>query len=202
MAAEKNLVYACVFFILFNGVSASDFSGFFDQIKEVGSSFNISDVGDLINEAVVPGSLFEKGQDLFKKGQDLLKQARQGSVSLDTIVGMLPKDANGKATAASSLNKLGLSVREVVNLAGLGKNEHVARVAEQFISDPQNLDEGGKMALCEGLKASVEEKPEMAGGLQMLGMDTNVICANSAQLKTNLALVLTILLVNITAVIW
>merc|ERR1712013_960893 len=64
MAAEKNLVYACVFFILFNGVSASDFSGFFDQIKEVGSSFNISDVGDLINEAVVPGSLFEKGRDL------------------------------------------------------------------------------------------------------------------------------------------
>ena len=78
--------------------------------------------------------------------------------------------------------------------------------------------------LCEGLKASVEEKPEVAGGLQMLGMDTNVICANrwnfsqgsgsrefsfsariiflSAQLKINLALVLMILLVNINAVIW
>merc|ERR1712180_460131 len=171
MAAKKNLVYTCVFFILFNGVSASDFSGFLDKIKEVGSSFNISNVGDLINEAVVPGSLLEKGQDLFK-------QARQGNVSLDTIVGMLPKDANGKAASVSSLNKLGLSVREVVNLAGLGKNEHVARVAEQFISDPQNLDENGKVALCEGLKASVEEKPEVAGGLQMLGMDTNVICAN------------------------
>ena len=147
MAAEKNLVYACVFFILFSGVSASDFSGFFDQIKEVSRGFNLSNVGDLINEAVVPGSLLEKGQDLFKKGQDLLEQARQGNLSLDTIVGMLPKDANGKATAASSLNKLGLSVREVVSLAGLGKNEHVARVAEQFISDPQNLDENGKVVL-------------------------------------------------------
>ena len=147
MAAEKNLVYACVFFILFSGVSASDFSGFFDQIKEVSRGFNLSNVGDLINEAVVPGSLLEKGQDFFKKSQDLLKQARQGNVSLDTIVGMLPKDANGKATAASSLNKLGLSVREVVSLAGLGKNEHVARVAEQFISDPQNLDENGKVVL-------------------------------------------------------
>ena len=147
MAAKKNLVYTCAFFILFSGVSASDFSGLLDKIKEVGSSFNISNVGDLINEAVVPGSLLEKGQDFFKKGQDLLKQARQGNVSLDTILGMLPKDANGKATAASSLNKLGLSVREVVNLAGLGKNPHVARVAEQFISDPQNLDENGKVVL-------------------------------------------------------
>ena len=76
MAAEKNLVYAYVFFILFSGVSASDFSGFFDQIKEVSRGFNLSNVGDLINEAVVPGSILEKGQDLFKKGQDLLKKGQ------------------------------------------------------------------------------------------------------------------------------
>ena len=136
-----------------------------NQVKGADGGLNISGIGNLLSQAA--------GADLG----GVIKQVQQGEgLSLDTVLGVIKKDTNGKANAANILGKFGFSVKDVVQMVGLGKNEHVATVAEQFITDPSNLDRSGRVALCEGLEVLLEEKPQVGNRLAMLGMETTSVC--------------------------
>ena len=179
MAAINNLALTFLFFPFFSTTSAINFDlgGILDQVKdqvkEASGGLNVSSIGDLVNQAT--------GVDVNDLGGILnqVKQGQgQGGLSLDTILSFLKKDENEKMNVADILGKFGYSVKDVLQMVGLGKNEHVATVAEQFITDPANLDKSGQVALCEGLEAILEEKPEVGSSLAMLGMDTTTVCVN------------------------
>ena len=169
-------------FFFFSSVAANsfDFGDFLsqgksllNQVKGTDGGLNISGIGNLVIDNVVDNVKEATGTDLG----GIVKQVQLGEgLSLDTVLGVIKKDKNGKADAANILGKFGFSVKDVVQMVGLGKNEHVATVAEQFITDPGNLDTSGRVALCEGVEALLEEKPQVGNSLAMLGMDTTTVC--------------------------
>ena len=148
-----------------------------NQVKGSDGGLNISGIGNLLLDKAT-GAAADANIGGFDLG-GVLKRVKEGEgLSLDTILGSIKKDENGKSNVPAILGRFGYSVKDVVRTIGLGKNDHVATVAEQFITDPENLDKGGRVALCEGLEALLEEKPQVGGSLAMLGMDTTTVCAN------------------------
>ena len=169
-------------FFFFSSAAANNFDlggilsqgkSLLNQVKGADGGLNISGIGNLVIDNVVDNVKEATGTDLG----GVVKQVQQGEgLSLDTALGVIKKDTNGKANAANILGKFGFSVKDVVQMVGLGKNEHVATVAEQFITDPSNLDRSGRVALCEGLEVLLEEKPQVGNRLAMLGMETTSVC--------------------------
>ena len=163
-------------FAFFSTVTADNFDlgGFLSQGKSLlnqvrgeDGGLNITGIGNLLSQAT--------GVELG----GIVKQVQRGEgLSLDTVLGLIKKDKNGNSNVANILGQFGYTVKDVVQKVGLGKNEHVATVAEQFLSDPTNLDASKIAALCESLEAA-EEKPQIGDKLAMLGMTTSAVgCPN------------------------
>ena len=179
----SNLALALFFF---SSASANNFDlggllsqgqDIFNQVKGSDGGLNISGIGNLLLDKATGAAADAKIGDFDLGG--VLKRVKEGEgLSLDTILGSIKKDENGKSNVPAILGRFGYSVKDVVQMIGLGKNEHVATVAEQFITDPENLDQGGRVALCEGLDVLLEEKPQVGGSLAILGMDTITVCPN------------------------
>ena len=101
---------------------------------------------------------------------------RQGGIDLDTI---LVKDENGKVNMAETLKVLqnmGFTLKDLLKMAGLGDNPQVLTIAEQFITDPNSLDEEKKVIVCEAMEVLMEDKPEVVNTMATLGMDTTTLC--------------------------
>ena len=162
------------FFFFFSSGSAIDLGGLLSQGKNIlhqvkgeDGGLNITGIESLLSQAT--------GADIG----GVIKQVKEGEgLSLDTILGFIKKDKNGTANVANILGKFGYSVKDALQMLGL-RNDHVATVAEQFITDPGNLDKSGVVALCEGLEVLKEEKPQVGSRLAMLGMEpTTIGCPN------------------------
>ena len=101
---------------------------------------------------------------------------RQGGIDLDTI---LVKDENGKVNMAETLKVLqnmGFTLKDLLKMAGLGDNPQVLTIAEQFITDPDSLDEEKKVIVCEAMEVLMEDKPEVVNTMATLGLDTTTLC--------------------------
>lgn len=146
-------------------------------------SSNNVDLGSLLNQATGGnGGLDNLG--------DLLNQASGGNGGLNNVdlgdllnqggnLGLV-KDEDGKVNMAETLKelqKLGLTLKDLLKAAGLGDNPQVLAIAEQFITDPNSLDEGQKVIVCEAMEVLMEDKPEVGNTLATLGMDTTTLCA-------------------------
>ena len=149
------------------------FLSFFALLPIVSS--NNVDLGSLLNQATGGnGGLDNLG--------DLLNQASGGNGGLSNVdLGdLLVKDEDGKVNMAETLKelqKLGLTLKDLLKAAGLGDNPQVLAIAEQFITDPNSLDEGQKVIVCEAMEVLMEDKPEVGNTLATLGMDTTTLCA-------------------------
>merc|ERR1712130_19314 len=161
-----------------------------NQVKGDDGGLNITGIGNLLSQAT--------GVELG----GIVKEVQRGEgLSLDTVLGVIKRDQNGNSNVANILGKFGYTVKDVVQKVGLGKNEHVATIAEQFITDPTNLDASKIVTLCEALETA-EEKPQIGDKLAMLGMTTATVgCPSSARASNemkfvgnNLALILITLL--------
>ena len=129
-------------------------------------SSNNADLGSLLNQA----SGGNGGLNNVDLG-DLLNQG--GNLGL-------VKDEDGKVNMAETLKelqKLGLTLKDLLKMAGLPDNPQVLAIAEQFITDPNSLDEGQKVIVCEAMEVLMEDKPEVGNTLATLGMDTTTLCA-------------------------
>merc|ERR1712210_159969 len=108
-------------------------------------SSNNADLGSLLNQASGGnGGLNDLG--------DLLNQASGGNGGLNNVdlgdlldqggnLGLV-KDEDGKVNMAETLKelqKLGLTLKDLLKAAGLGDNPQVLAIAEQFITDPNSL---------------------------------------------------------------
>ena len=146
-------------------------------------SSNNVDLGSLLNQATGGnGGLDNLG--------DLLNQASGGNGGLNNVdlgdllnqggnLGLV-KDEDGKVNMAETLKelqKLGLTLKDLLKMAGLPDNPQVLAIAEQFITDPNSLDEGQKVIVCEAMEVLMEDKPEVGNTLATLGMDTTTLCA-------------------------
>ena len=101
---------------------------------------------------------------------------RQGGPNLNTI---LVKDENGKVNMAETLKVLqnmGFTLKDLLKMAGLGDNPQVLTIAEQFITDPNSLDEEKKVIVCEAMEVLMEDKPEVVNTMATLGMNTTTLC--------------------------
>ena len=110
------------------------------------------------------------------QGQGQGQGQRQGGIDLDTI---LVKDENGKVNMAETLKVLqnmGFTLKDLLKMAGLGDNPQVLTIAEQFITDPNSLDEEKKVIVCEAMEVLMEDKPEVVNTMATLGMDTTTLC--------------------------
>merc|ERR1712210_436408 len=68
----------------------------------------------------------------------LLNQATGGNGGLNNVdLGDLLDQATGD------------TLKDLLKMAGLGENPQVLAIAEQFITDPNSLDEGQKVIVCE-----------------------------------------------------
>jgi len=131
-------------------------------LSAIVSSNNI-DLGGLLNHGV--------------QGQG---QGQGHGLNLDTI---LVKDENGKVNMAETLKvlqKMGISLKDLLKAAGLGDNPQVLMIAEQFITNPNSLDKGKKVIVCEAMEVLMEDKPQVGNTLATLGMNTTTICASSS----------------------
>ena len=146
-------------------------------------SSNNVDLGSLLNQATGGnGGLDNLG--------DLLNQASGGNGGLNNVdlgdllnqggnLGLV-KDEDGKVNMAETLKelqKLGLTLKDLLKMAGLPDNPQVLAIAEQFITDPNSLDEGQKVIVCEAMEVLMEDKPKVGNTLATLGMDTTTLCA-------------------------
>merc|ERR1712037_722614 len=99
----------------------------------------------------------------------LLNQASGGNGGLNNVdLGDLLDQATGD------------TLKDLLKMAGLGENPQVLAIAEQFITDPNSLDEGQKVIVCEAMEVLMEDKPEVGNTLATLGMDTTTLCATSS----------------------
>ena len=144
-------------------------------------SSNDIDLGGLLDQATggnVDLSNVDLGGLLNPRGQGQGQGQGQGGLNLDTI---LVKDESGKVNMAETLKRLeafGFTLKDLLKAAGLGDNPQVLMIAEQFITDPNSLDEGKKVIVCEAMEVLMEDKPEVGNTLATLGMDTTTLCAS------------------------
>merc|ERR1712037_904297 len=144
MAVLNNLVAFLSFFALLPIVSSNnvDLGSLLNQASGGNGGLNNVDLGDLLNQG--------------------------GNLGL-------VKDEDGKVNMAETLRelqKLGLTLKDLLKMAGLPDNPQVLAIAEQFITDPNSLDEGQKVIVCEAMEVLMEDKPEVGNTLATLGMDT------------------------------
>ena len=168
MAVLNNLVAFLSFFALLPIISSNnvDLGSLLNQAT--GGNGGLDNLGDLLNQA----SGGNGGLNNVDLG-DLLNQATGGNLGL-------VKDEDGKVNMAETLKelqKLGLTLKDLLKAAGLGDNPQVLAIAEQFITDPHSLDEGQKVIVCEAMEVLMEDKPEVGNTLATLGMDTTTLCA-------------------------
>ena len=166
MAVLNNLVAFLSFFALLPIVSSNnvDLGSLLNQAT--GGNGGLDNLGDLLNQA----SGGNGGLNNVDLG-DLLNQG--GNLGL-------VKDEDGKVNMAETLKelqKLGLTLKDLLKMAGLPDNPQVLAIAEQFITDPNSLDEGQKVIVCEAMEVLMEDKPEVGTTLATLGMDTTTLCA-------------------------
>ena len=166
MAVLNNLVAFLSFFALLPIVSSNnvDLGGLLNQAT--GGNGGLDNLGDLLNQA----SGGNGGLNNVDLG-DLLNQG--GNLGL-------VKDEDGKVNMAETLKelqKLGLTLKDLLKMAGLPDNPQVLAIAEQFITDPNSLDEGQKVIVCEAMEVLMEDKPKVGNTLATLGMDTTTLCA-------------------------
>ena len=166
MAVLNNLVAFLSFFALLPIVSSNnvDLGSLLNQAT--GGNGGLDNLGDLLNQA----SGGNGGLNNVDLG-DLLNQG--GNLGL-------VKDEDGKVNMAETLKelqKLGLTLKDLLKMAGLPDNPQVLAIAEQFITDPNSLDEGQKVIVCEAMEVLMEDKPEVGNTLATLGMDTTTLCA-------------------------
>lgn len=134
----------------------------------------------VLNNFVVFLSLAALLPSVSSNNADLGGLLNGGLDSLDTY---LVKDDSGKVNMAETLKELqkqGLTLKDLLKLAGLSDNPQVLAIAEQFITDPNSLDEGQKVIVCEAMEVLMEDKPEVGNTLATLGMDTTTLCAMSS----------------------
>jgi len=160
-------------------------------------SSNNVDLGSLLNQGTGGngGLDYVNLEDLLNQGTGgnggldnvdlggLLNQGTEGDGGLENLDTFLVKDENGKVNMAETLKKLqklGLTLKHLLKLVGLGDNPQVLAIAERFITDPNSLDEGEKVIVCEGLEVLMEDKPMMGKNLATLGVDTTTLCAKSS----------------------
>merc|ERR1711962_594148 len=151
------------------------------------------DVGSILNNANVDlnnvdiGSIVDQvngGGDVDIGGIiDKVIQGQgqgQGNLNLETLLGLIPKDDNGKVKAEGlkELEKYGITLGKILEMAGLGNNPQVVDIVEQFIVDPNSLDEGSKAMVCEAVEVFQEENPKVESTFASLGMDTSTLCDN------------------------
>ena len=166
MAVLNNLVAFLSFFALLPIVSSNnvDLGSLLNQAT--GGNGGLDNLGDLLNQA----SGGNGGLNNVDLG-DLLNQG--GNLGL-------VKDEDGKVNMAETLKelqKLGLTLKDLLKMAGLPDNPQVLAIAEQFITDPNSLDEGQKVIVCEAMEVLMEDKPKVGNTLATLGMDTTTLCA-------------------------
>ena len=112
-------------------------------------------------------------------GQDQGEGQEQGGINqvLNTI---LVKDENGKVKMTETLKELqkfGLTLKDLLKAAGLSENPQILTLAEQLITDPDSLEEGKKVMVCEALDTLMEDKSEVGSTLVTLGiLDTTALC--------------------------
>merc|ERR1712210_298169 len=136
------------------------FLSFFALLPIVSS--NNVDLGSLLNQA-------SGGNGGLDNLGDLLNQASGGNGGLNNVdLGDLLDQATGD------------TLKDLLKMAGLGENPQVLAIAEQFITDPNSLDEGQKVIVCEAMEVLMEDKPEVGNTLATLGMDTTTLCATSS----------------------
>ena len=148
------------------GLNNGNLGGLLNQAT--GGNGGLDNLGGLLNQAT-GGNGGLNNVDLG----DLLNQATGGNLGL-------VKDEDGKVNMAETLKelqKLGLTLKDLLKAAGLGDNPQVLAIAEQFITDPNSLDEGQKVIVCEAMEVLMEDKPEVGNTLATLGMDTTTLCA-------------------------
>ena len=148
------------------GLNNGNLGGLLNQAT--GGNGGLDNLGGLLNQAT-GGNGGLNNVDLG----DLLNQATGGNLGL-------VKDEDGKVNMAETLKelqKLGLTLKDLLKAAGLGDNPQVLAIAEQFITDPHSLDEGQKVIVCEAMEVLMEDKPEVGNTLATLGMDTTTLCA-------------------------
>merc|ERR1711962_1065524 len=155
---------------------------------------NTIDIGGLLNQAEGANGGLDVGSILNNANVDLnnldLNNVDIGSivdqingggdVDLETLLGMIPKDDNGKVKAEGlkELEKYGITLGKILEMAGLGNNPQVVDIVEQFIVDPNSLDEGSKAMVCEAVEVFQEENPKVESTFASLGMDTSTLCDN------------------------
>merc|ERR1711973_960258 len=134
---------------------------------------NNVDIGSIVDQ-VNSGDVDISGiLDQVNQGQD------QGDLNLETLLGMIPKDDNGKVNMAEGLKeleKIGVTLGKLLEMAGFGNNPQVVEIMKQFIDDPNSLDEGSKAMVCEAVEVLQEENPKAESILAGLGMDTTTLC--------------------------
>ena len=166
MAVLNNLVAFLSFFALLPIVSSNNVNLGSLLNQATGGNGGLDNLGDLLNQA----SGGNGGLNNVDLG-DLLNQG--GNLGL-------VKDEDGKVNMAETLKelqKLGLTLKDLLKMAGLPDNPQVLAIAEQFITDPNSLDEGQKVIVCEAMEVLMEDKPEVGNTLATLGMDTTTLCA-------------------------
>merc|ERR1712180_353493 len=142
---------------------------------DVGSILNNIDIGSIVDQANGGGDVDISGiLDKVIHGQD------QGDLNLETLLDMIPKDDNGKVKAEGlkELEKYGITLGKILEMAGLGNNPQVVDIVEQFIADPNSLDEGSKAMVCEAVEVFQEENPKVESTFASLGMDTSTLRDN------------------------
>merc|ERR1711973_290500 len=142
---------------------------------------NNVDIGSIVDQVNsgdvdISGILDQVNQG---QGQEQGQGEGQGVLNLETLLGMIPKGDNGKVNMAEGLKeleKIGVTLGKLLEMAGFGNNPQVVEIMKQFIDDPNSLDEGSKAMVCEAVEVLQEENPKAESILAGLGMDTTTLC--------------------------
>merc|ERR1711962_1455732 len=112
---------------------------------------NTIDIGGLLNQAGGANGGLDIERILKNANIDL----NNLDLNLETLLGMIPKDDNGKVKAEELKEfekQYGITLGKILEMAGLGNNPQVVDIVEQFIADPNSLDEGSKAMVCEAVE--------------------------------------------------
>ena len=90
-----------------------DIGSIVDQVNAGGGDVDISGILDQVNQG---------------QGQEQGQGEGQGVLNLETLLGMIPKDDNGKVNMAEGLKeleKIGVTLGKLLEMAGFGNNPQV-----------------------------------------------------------------------------